>query len=560
MMHFRHAWKRAYTVALALGALLPMALSTAGGAADTTGVLNPTTLVAPNIPGVAPLPGPVTPSFTMSPSIGNLTVTPYEGPQGTPITIAGSGLPASTSVTLAWSTSSASWVVSPQPDTVNYLGRSSTNFFVTLTTVTTSATGSFSYAMTVPSDFGGMHDIYAVVNNVAQAHGGFELLRTLTVTPRSGPIGTPIHITYTGMGATLYTGGAAVLYDNHFTGEMMASWTRGTASVTIPAVGALGKHVIQVGDAISYVYMNIVQSPVPFATGGTAIFTVTRGTVSTTPKISWPNQVTPTLSEVTTLDANGLSAATAAKTTLTPSTGPVGTKVQVTVSGLSGAGPYQLTWASVQGSRVNCPTSSCWAYVSVPLGTASVAGGTLSANVTVPNGLGGWHVIQVMSGTTVEAQQPFYVQESLVPFYNKSGQVVSEGIATANDAATAQAIAAGQSGTGTYTFKEGQELTISLDGVGWTQFDNTLGVDYDNSYIGYGCGFNSNGYTVIHLYATGGPGLHVINLYPMMYTQQPSFANTPYGMTPVLSYARDFPALALGYHVPSFQFVIRIVK
>ena len=559
MKFSRHALVRAVTTAIALGTILPLTLSNSGGAADTTGTLNPTTLTAPNIPGVAPLPGPVTPSFTLSSSIGNLSITPYDGAQGTPVTISGTGLPASTNVTLAWSTASATWVVSPQPDTVNYLGRASTNFFVTLATVTTSASGSFTYSMKVPADFGGMHDIYAVVNNVAQAHGGFELLRTLTVTPRSGPIGTPIHVTYTGMGASLYTGGAAILYDNHFSGEMTASWTRGTASVTIPAAGAVGTHVIQVGDALSFVYMNIVQSPVPFATGGTAVFHVTRGHVSMTPQIRWPDQVTPTLSEVTTLNANGLSAATNAKTTLTPTSGPVESKVQVHVTGLP-SGSYQLTWASVQGSRVNCPTSSCWAYISVPLGSASATNGTLDTTVTVPNGLGGWHVIQVMSGTTVEAQQPFYVMQSMVSFYSPSGQLLSQGVATATHATTPEAIAAGQSGTGTYTFKQGQELTISLDGVGWTQFDNTLGVDYDNSYIGYGCGFNSNGYTVIHLFATGRPGLHVINLYPMMYTQQPSFANTPYGMTPDLTYATDFPALALGYHIPSYQFVIKVVK
>ena len=184
----------------------------------------------------------------------------------------------------------------------------------------------------------------------------------------------------------------------------------------------------------------------------------------------------------------------------------------------------------------------------------------MNTTVTVPDGLGGWHVIQVLNGSTVEAQTPFYVKESMVPFYSASGKLLSEAIATANDAATPAALAVGQSGTGTYTFKQGQEITISLKGVGWTQLDNTLGVDYDNAYIGYGCGFNSNGYTVIHLRATGGPGIHLIDLYPQLYTQQPSFANTPYGMAPVLTYARDFPGLALGYQVPSMHFAIRIVK
>ena len=131
--------------------------------------------------------------------------------------------------------------------------------------------------------------------------------------------------------------------------------------------------------------------------------------------------------------------------------------------------------------------------------------------------------------------------------------------------ASAAAIATGgyhapQVGTPTYRFKAGQEFTINLDGVGWTQFDNTLAVTYDNSFVGYGCGFNSSGYTVIHMHASGAPGTHLIDLYPMLYTNQPSFANTPYGMLPVLSYAHDEPALALGYQIPSFRFAITIVK
>ena len=34
------------------------------------------------------------------------------------------------------------------------------------------------------------------------------------------------------------------------------------------------------------------------------------------------------------------------------------------------------------------------------------------------------------------------------------------------------------------TVQAGQHFTIHLKGVGWTQLDNTIAVDYDNSYIG----------------------------------------------------------------------------
>ena len=55
----------------------------------------------------------------------------------------------------------------------------------------------------------------------------------------------------------MYTGGASLLWDNHYVGEMMANWTRGVARATIRAAGPVGKHTIQIGNAISYLYLNV---------------------------------------------------------------------------------------------------------------------------------------------------------------------------------------------------------------------------------------------------------------------------------------------------------------
>ncbi len=140
--------------------------------------------------------------------------------------------------------------------------------------VTTDANGAFTYKTKVPSDFGGIHDIYAVANGTSLAHGGYQISRKVSISPTSGPIGTPITITYTGLGASLYTAGGSVLWDNNFAGEMQALWTRGTAKAVIRASGAIGNHVLQVQDGIGITYLNIIQSPVPFANGGSAIFRV----------------------------------------------------------------------------------------------------------------------------------------------------------------------------------------------------------------------------------------------------------------------------------------------
>ena len=547
-------------------AIVPVALLAGVSSGDTNTTTTPTvsnvSIPTPKIPGVAPLPGPLAAAATISPNIGVLTISPLAGgPVGSNMTISGSGLAKNASVELTWATSNATWNVDPEPNTVNYMGRTTTNVAVDLANATTDANGSFSLTMKVPNDFGGSHEIYAVINGVDVNEGAFITTRTLTVTPKSGPIGTPITVTYTGMGSSLFQNSAAVLWDNHFTGELVSEWTRGTGTTTIRAAGPVGNHVLMVGDALTDLYLNPIQSPYPFMNGASVVFHVTKDSGPPKPSVSWPVSVTPTVNELTTLQPGDLDPASTAVATLSTQSGPVGSTDHLTVTGLSGTGTDQVEWATESGSRVDCSSvtgQGCWVPAASPVGSGTITNGGFSTALTIPVGLGGWHMVLVMNGTKIEAQAPYYVKESIVPFYNKNGQLLSEGVATANNAPAA--FAAGDSGNGTYTFKEGQEFTISIKGVGWTQLDNTLSVDYDNSYVGYGCGFNSNGYLVIHLFATGGVGTHIIDLHPMLYTSQPAFANTPYGLAPVLSSANDFPGLALGYQVPTFHFAIKIVK
>lgn len=508
---------------------------TSSGTTANTGVpANTIALSAPDIPGVAALPGAVAAAAQPSPTMGILSVSPDQAVAGKPFTIStdsGSNLSPNTSYQLTWSTGDATWNIDPEADTVNYLGRSDTLFNVVLTTVTTNASGQFSVTLKAPSDYGGIHDIYAVANGEEDAHGGFILMRSFSISPMSGPVGTPITVTYTGLGDTLYTGGASLLYDNHYVGELMANWTRGTAKAVIRASGSVGPHLVQIGNAISYLYLNVPQSPIPYTNGGTATFTVTKDDGPPPASIDWPVNVTPTVSARTTLVTAGLASTNTIDAALSSSRGPVDSKVAVTASGLAAGQPVQLVWSTVVGNRVNC-ASTCWAFVSNDLDPVTAnANGAIEQKVTVPDGLGGWHVIQVMQNNQVVAQLPFYVEESIV------GRGVSS-----------------------LTVRQGALFTIHLKGIGWTQLDNTVAVDYDNSYMGYGCGFNSNGDVVLRLHATGGPGTHLIDLYPMLYTLSPSFANAPYGMVPLLTYAHDDPALALGYHLGALRFAITVVK
>lgn len=496
---------------------------------------------------------------------GALTIAPQTALVGGDMTISGKSLPVNTPVQLVWGTTeNASWGVEVTPATVNYLGVNwvSTPLYVDIATITTDAQGSFTYKTKTPSDFGGTHDVYAVVGGAAAGKGGMQIGRTFSMSPKSGPIGTPFTVTYTGLGPKLYGSGGALLYDNKYVGQLQGRWTRGTAKAIVIASGAVGKHYVTANAAISFSYLNILQSPDPFGTPGTEIFTITKDNGAFKPTITYPPLLTPTVEQkpgigvsTSAFDTNSKAVATLSK-----DRGVVDSKTTLKVTGLTTTGTHNLVWSTVVGNRFNCASGTCWVYSPIPLATAEVVNGTLEKEITIPNHLGGWHSIQVMSGDKIEAQISYYVQQSIVTFKDSKGKVLSYGTAAWDGSGSVEAFVKGGSGVGKTKFKEGEEFTISVRGVGWTQMDNTLAVSYDNAHIGYGCGFNSNGYVVFRLRATGGPGTHIINLRPLLYTQQPSFPNAQFGMVPFLTWDSDFPGLALGYQIPMYTFAITITK
>jgi hypothetical protein len=158
-------------LAVAIAAMLPVAMMSAASGADTNPLV-PINLVAPaGIPDVAPLPFTAVKSavFTTPEVMSNLAVTPQQGVLGEALTIAGSGLAANTDYMLTWGTSEGTWVTDIQPNSINYLGVKYTKFNVNIGAIKTDASGAFNFSGKVPSDFGGIHDIYVVKDGVAVA-------------------------------------------------------------------------------------------------------------------------------------------------------------------------------------------------------------------------------------------------------------------------------------------------------------------------------------------------------------------------------------------------------
>ncbi len=308
----------------------------------------------PSLSGVPAVPGTPASAFTTPTTVGALAVSPQIGVAGTPVTITYKGLPANQSVSIVWGTDVDTWSIDGEQDTTNYMGRDETPKNVVLTTVKTDSSGAFTAHVKIPQDWGGLHEFYAVVNGAEQASGGFTVYRTATISPKSGPIGTKITITYHGLGASLYEGGAELLWDNKYAGQAASTWTRGTAKMVIRATGPVGEHSIQIGNAINYLYLNIPQSPLPWTNGFNFNFKVTKGNGKLPPvQIDWPQVVKPTDDQVTTLGEAGLTTQTAAGITasLSKDHGQVNDPVTVTASGLAPNTAVTLQWATVVGNR-----------------------------------------------------------------------------------------------------------------------------------------------------------------------------------------------------------------
>ncbi len=524
MSRTQSSWRRRRKAALG-GAVAVAALVLL----HTGALAAPTPVTAPVIPGAPTLFGPVVDGGAPTDTTAALKTTPDVAPAGVKVTISGTGLPGGKAIHLVWMTASVRFILDSKPDSVDYIGRKVDKIAVALGNTATDASGAFKTTFVAPKDYGGLHDIFAVIDGKQAAKGGYLLERTVTISPKKGPVGTPITVTVNGMGSPTYESVGSVLYDNRYAGAVSANTTRGWTQFKIRASGNPGAHFIEyAGSSHTVPYLNMQQSPVPWTDAHRMKFTVTKDAGAPPPTMEWPVAVQPTITERTTVLSTNVAAGSTATAKLDSGAGPILSKVAVTAAGLIPNVPAALQWTSVVGNRVNC-TGTCWNFVNEQLGSATVgADGTLKTAITVPDGLGGWHAVQVVQNGQIKAQVPYYVKRSFVSIPKR--------------------------------VKAGEPFIVEIKGVGWTQIDNTVAVTYDNSYIGYACGFNSNGYVRIQLMATGDPGTHLIDLYPLLYTQQPAYPYSQLGMVPLLGFANDAPGLAAGYNLPAYRLAITVVE
>ena len=400
--------------------------------------------------------------------VGRVSVSPTHGPVGTPVAVKAEGLPANEDVLIVWRTVKGSWKVAD----AEYHGRDYAPVGYQVAGLKSDAAGTASASFVIPEDFGFTHDIVVQKGGRLLSQTGFYVDMTVDVSPKSGPVGSAINIDVKGIGWRQLQNSWLLLYDNNFTGWMSSVSTGGSASVTIPATGAPGLHIIEVlhGD-FTFAYRNMQQSPEPDRPRFAIPFTITGGDAVLPPP---PDQQAQT--DIRGLPANG-------QLDVTPRFAPINKPVAVSGKGLDSGKAYQLNWTTVTGNRVS---GGGWEESSRVIAKAtSDASGDIRFDVSLPDDLGGVHQFWIDDRGTKKAGT-VWIQPTAMPLDVDHGPA-------------------------------GTPFTIHLKGVGWTETANIYTVVYDNNYIGYACGFNSQGDVEIRLYATGEAGWHFIDLYPAVY-------------------------------------------
>lgn len=508
------------------------------------------------------------------------------GPVRTNIGITGQGFPFESDIDLYWSTREGSWVV----DGHDFLGSTSLTIEYVIASVKSDSSGTFDAQIKVPYDFGGQHYITAFVkgNNTEMGKAMFTLLPSFSISSNEGLEGTPITIQAYGLGRRFYTTNWHVLWDNKYVGYVSAITTQGNATFTVTAVGGVGTHYIDIYEGYpGPAYLNIHQSPpnpvyynpptIPFH----AEFTIT-------PPAGIASRET---IETLALGSLGLILATmiltsfisrkndSQKTRMRTISSFVAV-IAIILSGIVLFSAYSVpptTQADLKSSEIrpdiilpngttgssynsSLPTLSVSSLIATVDQDVSISGSNFPSDKNVEltwttrsgSYLRGWDDLTQTLGIATSDSNGEFTFNMKVPYDLEGSHEISaksEDIPNVNNASLYITRSADISLT---EGPSGTTVEITMTGVGWTFVTNTATIVYDNSFVGYVCGFNTQGNVTAWVTAVGKPGIHTIDIYPTLYNGPPSGTSNAIYRYPLLT-PQDHPAQSAAFH---FEFLI----
>jgi len=441
--------------------------------------------------------------------VGEMKLTPAAGLIGSDVKATGSGFTPNADVQLLWQDMKGQW--NYNKDDGAFKGRSFKEERVPLATVKSDAKGSWEASFKVPDGFGFTHTVWAMQDDTVKNQAGYRVKMTVEMTPTSGPPGTQVQLKVRGMGWANLENSWQLNVDNKYTGWMSSVTTHGTATGSFTISGNPGTHVVQLLHGWSFVpYLNNQQSPRPDREMFTRQFNITDA-----PPVLPPPAETQGLPIV-----KGEAPKDGGKPAiwLDVVRGPINQPLVLKGMNLP-AGPVEFKWFRVTGNRIS---GGGWAEKDTVLGTAQAANGATTLSFKALDDLGGPHRIEAIVGGKTVATTEYVITPTALPVVKASGPA-------------------------------GSVASIHLKGVGWTETANIYMMVYDGAYMGFACGFNSQGDIQIDFPLTGAPGVHFVDVYPGIY-KGTDVAGTDNYREPQLTYAEDHP----NEKLPAFRFAVNV--
>src|SRR4029434_6623913 len=161
---------------------------------------------------------------------------------GSSVHVTATGLPAGKDAELQWGTVTGGWVIE---DYYHFRGKKYTDSTMSLRRFPIDQDGRLSAQFTIPEDYGGVHDVMAIVDGRTVAQNGIDVTQSFEISSTSGPIGAPIELRVKGLGWRTMESTWVVNWDNHLVGFVSAAGTKGTAVAKFRASGPSGSHVVK---------------------------------------------------------------------------------------------------------------------------------------------------------------------------------------------------------------------------------------------------------------------------------------------------------------------------
>jgi hypothetical protein len=426
---------------------------------------------------------------------------------GATVRATAAGLPPRARVTLSWATVSGGWAIEGGH---RFRGKRYGDATSAIGLFDVDASGRLRASFRIPEDYGGVHQVAALIDNRSVARADIEVAPTFELTPASGPIGTPLELRVTGLDWRGTHGIWLATWDARELGIITAAGTRGSAVARFRAAGPVGEHALDLQTGSPGRTSTASEPPPATALSRRRLtFRTTAGEVARTT----PAEVyRPQWKERTEVNVVG------GMVTLEPSQGPVGTRAVLRGEGFAPLQPFSLDWETAVASGGGDVATTQRTLEEIH----ADPDGRFDWPVTIPEDAGGAHSVVLREGPGLIARTPFVIETSLSEITPRSGPA-------------------------------GTLVTIRLTGVGWTDFDSTYVATYDNATMGATRVGESRSNALITFRATGAPGPHLVDLYPGI-SPGAATESEPLFRLPQLTYASDhpgalLPALRLTFHI-----------